>query len=401
MNIIEKARHEILFATHSIDNGEIAKLFFGGLLKAAERGVKIKIIIDSKFANNSHKKKILFDSLESNKNIEVYLFNKINLLKPQTLNISLHDKILVVDNNYMIYGGRNIGDKYYSFPSYKGIKSLDYEVLIYNHKPFNNSSITQVKNYFYELSNSFLISKGTKINEKKAKIIKARQSYLENYQLFYEKKLKGFEYDYSKTLLVNKITLITNPLSGYKKEPTIFYQLCQIGLNSKQMIINSPYIVLGNYNLNLLEALPKQKTKVILLTNSIASSTNLLAISNYYYNRNNYLKKGIKIYEYQSTNYSLHAKMVLYDDNLTVIGSFNMDERSIHINTESMLVIDSKELNQKFIQIFNNNLKQSLEVGMNNKDKNTFDDNKVAVPIIKKILFKIVGFLGEIIKYLL
>lgn len=93
--------------------------------------------------------------------------------------------------------------------------------------------------------------------------------------------------------------------------------------------------------------------------------------------------------------------MVLYDDNLTVIGSFNMDERSIHINTESMLVIDSKELNQKFIQIFNNNLKQSLEVGMNNKDKNTFDDNKVAVPIIKKILFKIVGFLGEIIKYLL
>ena len=60
----------------------------------------------------------------------------------------------------------------------------------------------------------------------------------------------------------------------------------------------------------------------------------------------NILSTGINIWEYEG-GYSYHGKSILIDDDLSVIGSFNMDMRSTYLDTELMLVIRSKEINKQ------------------------------------------------------
>lgn len=55
---------------------------------------------------------------------------------------------------------------------------------------------------------------------------------------------------------------------------------------------------------------------------------------------------GIKIYEYEG-GISYHGKSITVDDNLSIIGSFNMDMRSAYLSTELMLVIDSEDINKQ------------------------------------------------------
>lgn len=78
------------------------------------------------------------------------------------------------------------------------------------------------------------------------------------------------------------------------------------------------------------------------LTNSMASSPNYPAFSAYSSQRAKFLATGVEIYEYQSTD-SIHGKSCVADGRISVVGSFNLDDRSLYIDTESVLIIDSPE----------------------------------------------------------
>lgn len=400
LNIIEKAEREILFTSYATHYGETTKLFFASLLKAADKGVKVKIILDAKFSGMTGKGEEIKNMLIAHDNIELYLFNEINLFKPQDLNISFHDKFLVVDNKYLIFGGRNVGDKYYNPESFTKNLSLDREVLIYNKEPFANSAIQQVKEYFSDVLEASLCNHKDKLsNKKNKKAQKLKMIYLENYEIFLSEKPEIGTLEYDHLTPVNKITLITNPLEGRKKEPWLYYNLYLLAKNSEKMLIQSPYTILSKSNFKLLADICAT-TDVTLLTNSLASTPNLPAFSNYYFNRQNYLDLGLKIYEYQATTSSIHAKTILFDERLVVVGSFNFDERSIHLDTESMLVIDSPEFYQEAIEVLNLYLNQSIEVGVNNE---YIIENVKPLPVswLKKTVYRAVGSLGELIKFLL
>lgn len=82
------------------------------------------------------------------------------------------------------------------------------------------------------------------------------------------------------------------------------------------------------------------------MTNSVANNGNPFGSADYARNRNRILNTGIDIWEYEG-GYSYHGKSILIDDDLSVIGSFNMDMRSTYLDTELMLVIRSKEINKQ------------------------------------------------------
>ena len=100
----------------------------------------------------------------------------------------------------------------------------------------------------------------------------------------------------------------------------------------------------------------------MLLTNSLASSPNLPAFSAYLWNRTELASSGLRIYEYQSSD-SIHGKSVLIDDRLSAVGSWNLDERSVDIDTEVMLVIDSAPFQQLLRARQDEIMAQSLIVG--------------------------------------
>ncbi len=87
-----------------------------------------------------------------------------------------------------------------------------------------------------------------------------------------------------------------------------------------------------------------------------------MASPNYLFQRKKFLKTGINIYEYLGEE-SIHGKSLVFDDNITVVGSYNMDSCSANLNTETMIVVDSEEFTKDFLDQLQPTLDQSLRVG--------------------------------------
>jgi putative cardiolipin synthase len=131
-----------------------------------------------------------------------------------------------------------------------------------------------------------------------------------------------------------------------------------------ELLMVSPYLVPGDDGMRLLEGLRSRGVPIRILTNSLMSSNVPSAQAGYMRYRLAMLDDGITLYEVRSMlgnargsgqsadmnshgNYSLHAKLFVLDRKRLFIGSMNFDQRSMHLNTEIGLIIDSEELAQE------------------------------------------------------
>jgi cardiolipin synthase C len=136
-----------------------------------------------------------------------------------------------------------------------------------------------------------------------------------------------------------------------------------------ELLMVTPYLVPAPDELNAVQDLRRRGIRVGILTNSLKSSTDLLAQSGYVKFRVGLLKDGVELYEIRSLlgstrgsgetalvsrygNYGLHAKLLVFDRKRLFIGSMNFDQRSKHLNTEIGLLIDSPELAQQTVTRF-------------------------------------------------
>jgi putative cardiolipin synthase len=137
----------------------------------------------------------------------------------------------------------------------------------------------------------------------------------------------------------------------------------------EELILITPYLIPGRGGMELLTGLRLRNVRVRILTNSLESSTELLAQSAYMRYRAPLLASGVELHEIRSLlgntggsgesvaisragNYSLHAKLFVFDRKRIFIGSMNMDQRSLHLNTEIGLLIDSAVLAQQLVNRF-------------------------------------------------
>ena len=134
------------------------------------------------------------------------------------------------------------------------------------------------------------------------------------------------------------------------------------------------------------------------ITNSLYSANNIMASPNYLFQRKKFLDTGINIYEYLGEE-SIHGKAMVFDNQITLVGSFNMDSRSVNLNTETMVVVDSPDFTQDFMAQIKPLLDQSLQVGWDNKFIEREDFTEPEVEKGKKtkffmsfILFRLIQF---------
>src|ERR1039458_560692 len=128
-----------------------------------------------------------------------------------------------------------------------------------------------------------------------------------------------------------------------------------------ELLMVTPYFIPGDEGMQLFGDLRKRDVRVRILTNSLESSTVLAAQSGYMRYRLPLLEEGLELYEVRSLlgnargsgetaqmtrfgKYSIHAKLFVFDRQRLFIGSMNFDQRSMHLNTEIGLIIDSPEL---------------------------------------------------------
>ena len=186
--------------------------------------------------------------------------------------------------------------------------------------------------------------------------------------------------------------LIHNPTHIYGKEPVVFYELTELMKNAKEkVIIHTPYAVCNDYMYGRLKE-ASATVNVEMLINSVENGDNFVASSDYLRHKDELVDTGVQIYEYDGGT-SYHGKSVVIDDELSIIGSYNMDLRSTYVDTELMLAVQSKALTAQLLEKMDGYKADSRKV----IDENTYetpDHVQVAdVPWMKRAAWAVVGFL--------
>lgn len=397
IRLISEAKSTLDISYHSMHMGESADYFLAAILDAAERGVKVRLLFDGMSSGFSGKYKDLAKALGSHENIEIRLYNSMNLLKPWTFNGRMHDKYIIIDNKFLLLGGRNIGDQYFGPEGYDKNLSIDRDVLVYNsawQTDNRDSVLFQVKNYMENIwncknSKDAFTEKGKNSDDEKARLLSIMTELRKEQPRLFSQPLNIEK----ATFPTNKITFFANDISIYKKEPKVGYIISHLVMNAEEKVfLQSPYVVLSDNIETALNEIGKKGIKYEILTNSLQSSPNLPAYSLYLNDREKILSTGAEIYEFQNNN-GIHAKTYIIDDRMSIIGSFNMDPRSEYIDTEIMLAIDSPEFTeylQSIVKLYKDN---SLVVGSDGEYIPNPDVEEFEVSSAKRFAFEVGGTL--------
>ena len=148
IDLIEGAKSSLRIAYYAVHDGLSSDIFYASLIEAAERGVEVELLFDGIFHNLKGREKETYWALVNHPNIRVKFYEIPNLFKPWTINNRLHDKFILVDDTYVLLGGRNIGDKYF-LENYPGSFVEDRDVLVVNTaENLEESVLGQFKLYF-------------------------------------------------------------------------------------------------------------------------------------------------------------------------------------------------------------------------------------------------------------
>lgn len=409
LRMLNDAKEKIIMSSFSFKTDRCCQEIFATVLAAAKRGVKVEIIADGLSAGNDMKRDPMYYVLAAQDNVTIKYYNMFNLLKPWTFNGRLHDKFAIIDERMLILGGRNTSNYFLGTYNTK-VLSYDRDIFVYNTaagtENSNESVIHEVEEYFYTLWNS----KDSKVVfdkvplSRKNKIASAKKMLEETYQnlLAERSDIMTDEFDYmAYTVPTNKITLITNPIHIMSKEPYIWYQINELMQNAKERVfIQTPYAVLSKDMENDLKKLKGKLKQYDMLLNSIEVGDNYMASSDYLFNKQDVVDTGITVYEFAG-DHSMHDKSILIDDDISIIGSYNFDMRSVYLDTETMLVVHGEEFNEELEKAMNAMKEQSYEVDSNGE---YVAGEEVALPKLpwwKKIAFRLTSVIFQSIRYLL
>lgn len=346
LKMISQAKERIILSTFDFHVDHSGKDVIAALIDASKRGVRVQILVDGFSALQQMDGNDYFYALSSMENVEIKIYNRLNLLLPWKSMGRLHDKYLIVDDGLYLLGGRNTYDY---FLGDNGYKNYDRDVLVYSTKPESKeSSIHQLENYFesvWNLEVCKIFGKKAGMAEKKD-VVQAREELEDRFEKLIKEQPEIREKpDYVEmTYEVNKITLLSNPTHVYAKEPTLFYSLAELMKNAKKEVaVHTPYIICNDWMYDSFQKVCEDGKKVLLMTNSVANNGNPFGASDYQKNKGKLLRTGLEIHEYEG-GVSYHGKSITIDDELAIVGSFNMDMRSAYLDTELMLVVDSKDV---------------------------------------------------------
>ncbi len=361
--LIASAEERIDISSYSTAAGETTALFWGALLDAADRGVQVRVVLDAMFCGLGGSEEATAAALWSHPNVELYYFNPFSLLRPGAINSRLHDKYFIVDGKLLLLGGRNIADNYFAPDSYEGAVSYDHDVLVWR-SGRGESVIDDVLRYCDSVcANELTAPAFDRLSSRQLSRAETRGGELRAlYAACSVPEAPTDEELLAMTAPTDKISLISNPVTAEKKQPLILAQLLALASQTDGAVLfQSPYTVLGRDARRDFLALTEER-EVGLLTNSLASTPNPPAFSAYLWDRTALARSGLSIYEYQSRD-SIHGKAAFIGDRLTAVGSWNLDERSIYIDTEVMLVIDSAPFQQQMLDELADITAQCLVVG--------------------------------------
>ena len=379
------------------------------LIEAADRGVKVKILLDDLLKKDSD---VALEALAQHPNIEIKLFNPTSArsimgfmqlaFNIDTLGRRMHNKLLVADNSAAIIGGRNIENIYFA---------ADKDNI------FIDNDILAVGPLAAEASNEFATYWRSKISVDIREVAKDEDE--EEYKTLRKELFKSVntlrhnEYvaeaslrDFYQKIKAHKLPLFYGDAHLYFDIPTkitsseddtsshLSSQIRPLFTTIKKSLkIINPYFIPNRAIMKRIKELRSKGVEIYIVTNSLATNDGIPVYSAYSTYQKELLKLGVHLYElnpnsftyiYKNQKYrkgsiprsSLHAKSMVIDDEIFVIGSMNLDPRSIKLNTEILSVIRSKELAKVESMVFDNITKPQnvFTLELQKRPKESYDE---------------------------
>ncbi|MCI8416447.1 MAG: phospholipase D family protein [Lachnospiraceae bacterium] len=407
IRLLNQAQKRIILSTFDMREGESTRDLLAMLLVKAQEGVSVQILVDGISGVVRMDGNPLFYALSSHPQVEIRLYNRLNLLKPWKTQGRMHDKYLIVDDLAYILGGRNSFDYFIgSYPT--NSRSYDREVLVYSGDSRKAgaapSSLLELETYFTGVWNQkeCTVFHGEPELAEKKQVIGERQKLAERYEKLKRENPQLFETpDYQAcTYETRGISLISNPTGIYGKEPRVFYELTERMKRAReQVIIHTPYAVCNDAMLEALSQVALEVPKVTIMLNAVENGDNFMASSDYVYHRKDLLGTGISLLEYDGGT-SYHGKSMVLDGRTVVVGSYNLDLRSSYVDTELMLVIDSQELAGELLAYMEGYHQDCRQVMAEGESVLPNGRTPQKAPLWKRGAWRVVGLIMQPFRYL-
>ncbi|TVU66098.1 phospholipase D family protein [Vibrio atlanticus] len=370
--LVESAEHTIDIQYY-IWNSDVSGSYLASrLLAAAERGVKVRVMLDD---INLNEREGLLSALDAHPNVEIRIFNPTPTRRGfskwlsfvgdfSRLNRRMHNKSFTVDGTLSVVGGRNIGDEYFDLSD--EINFRDRDVLVMG------SVVTTIQTSFIEYWNSRWSYPVDMLGDEEQPDISLMDDIaVPHYQNYPELPVDSKS---STQLLKGVLSQMTWVNARFVYDPPVPIDsddtnlpkatavlLADLASKSEdEILLESAYLVFDDGQLDEWQSLSNNSVEIKALTNSMASNDLVSNHSAYAGRRSDMLEHGIDLFELKpesklceestkdatkcapETAYGLHAKSVVFDRSIASIGSFNFNLRSTYLNTESVLIIENK-----------------------------------------------------------
>lgn len=384
LRLIDKAEKTLDLQYYIWDNDKVGALALHALIRAADRGVRVRLLIDD---NNAKSTEGIFLALAQHPNIEVKLFNPYRfrkyrafdmILDLKRINRRMHNKSFIADHQVALIGGRNMTNQYYNVSDNYQFSDVDVMLV--------GSAVKDISHSFDEYWNHEYAYKVQEVVKQSA------------HRLSYDSLKQQLDEHYKRITVQNYLDLTSNSQAidslmsrdiqldwvkaevvkdspdkikskAKKKEHLNFQLIQQLEQPEKNVDLISAYFVPEKKGAKMLTDLAEDGIKVRVLTNSFKANDVAVVHAFYGKYRQDLLEHGVQLYEFLPaldkndldrhtealakkakvnlkglSRSSLHAKLMALDEKQVFIGSFNFDPRSAYLNTEIGVLLNSPPL---------------------------------------------------------
>lgn len=390
--LADHAQHsiEVQYFIWSTDN--VGTLASEALLRAADRGVQVRVIVDDLLIDAPDKTLL---ALARHPKIGIRIYNPQHsvgtpfykrLLNVATdfrgANQRMHDKTFIVDGKIAITGGRNMAAEYFDYNHRYNFRDRDTLLLgkvVKNMRAsfesFWGSRLSAPVEELYD--GNGLMQQHVQVNgDEIRKVYRELHAYANSKENFAPEVRTAIEAapdsfdNLAEQLVWGEAIFISDPpgknknrsnLGGGGKTTSALAQL--VTTAHKEIIIQSPYLVMSDGAIELFRQAIARGVRIRINTNSLASTDNIQAFSGYRSQRDRLLSMGLDIREYKPNpaiqrkltagsllapqkppTFAIHAKTMVVDSKTVFIGTFNFDPRSENLNTEVGMIVENESL---------------------------------------------------------
>ncbi|MEO3470792.1 phospholipase D family protein [Roseomonas sp. CAU 1739] len=339
------------------------------VIHAADRGVAVRLLLDDMYAIGRER---VLAAMESHPRIQVRLFNATAwrsfgppglvlemLFGGWHLDHRMHNKAWIVDGTCAIAGGRNIGDEYFDASGHFNFRDLD---LILRGPPVQAMQRIFESYWSHRLARPLRrISRAAYRRRALRKLARqldaawaapAARPFFERVAAtpLLARLLSGAAGGDLLALPAAAVRVVADPpgkATGAVPVADCLAAAIHDALHGaeREALIISPYFVPGVDGTARIEAMARRGVRVSVVTNSLAATDVVAVHGGYARYRERLLAAGVELHElkpsgdegrsvFGSRGASLHTKAFVIDGRLAFVGSFNLDPRSIALNTE-------------------------------------------------------------------